>query len=222
MEAGVKERTPPSDDGADQVTATPRKEELSPEEARRLEREEARQDAAVEAFNRDHEELTEEDEQDALDYLLAPKKPRLYDVAVQYDTDDGRVPLTFVVRGMDGRKLEEMEKRHRSETTGELDVIGYDCELVATACEFLESRRGRKIKINSDEFLTVKVPDPDNPDGELIEQKIEAPPVALEARFRTQLGLLSGVARSIRFVSGYDPQRVGEARRRLVNASGNS
>lgn len=225
MEAAVKEQGQQSEpdgegEGEDRIQAAPR--ELTQEESDRLEAEEAKQDAAVEAYARDHAELTVENEQDALDYLLAPKRPRLYDVKVQYDTDDGRVPLTFVVRGMDGRKMESMEQRHRSDSTGLLDQTSYDCELIAASCVYLESGSGRQVRLNSDEFLTLKVPNPDGAEGELMEQKVAAPPLALEKRFQTQLGLLMGVAREIRAVSGFDPQRVGSAHRRLVDAVGNS
>lgn len=218
VETEQKQRS--GSEGADGVSdAQPR--ELSEEESRRLEEEEQRGDASVEAYARDHEGLTEENEQDALDFLLAPKKPRLYDVKVDFDTDEGIRPLTFVLRAMDGRKIDEMEQRHRSETTGQIDVISYDCELVATATAWLEARKGRKIELDSEEFLTLLVPDPDNP-GQKIAQKVAAPPIALERRFQTQLGLLTGVARQVRAISGYDPQRVGSAHRRLVTAVGNS
>lgn len=190
-------------------------------QAERDEAEEARQDAAVEAYARDHEGLEEENERDALDFVLAPKAPRLYDVKVDYDTEAGVRPLTFVIRPVDGRKIDEMEQRHRSETTGLMDQISYDCELVGLATAFLEDRSGRQVKLDSREFLTVRVPDPDN-EGALVEQEMASAALALEARFRTQLGLLFGVAREIRRVSGYDPTRIGSANRRIVAAMGNS
>lgn len=184
---------------------------------------EAKGAAAVEAYARDHMGLTDENERDALDYVLAPKPPRFYDVKVQYETEDGPVPLTFVIRGYDGRKIDAIESRNRDEMTNRLDQTTYDCELITEAGVMLESATGRQVRFDSDEFLTLKVPDPDDPTGQTIKtQRVAAPPIALEARFKTQLGLLMGVANEIRSVSGYDPQRVGSAHRRLVVASGNS
>lgn len=171
--------------------------------------------AAVEAFARDHEGLTDGDERDALDFLLAPKPPRLYGIAVDYDTEAGVRKLTFVVRGMDGRRLDAIEQAHISETTGKLDVISAECQLVAEACVWLEDASGRRVEPKSDEFLTIQVPDKEP-------QKLASPAMAIEARFRTQLGLVAGVATQIRRVSGYDPSRVGSAQRRLADAVGNS
>lgn len=198
-----------------------RADEPTPADAARAEAEEQRQANAVEAYARAHEGLTEENERDALDFLLAPKPPRLYDVKTTYDTEDGPRKLTFVVRGVDGRKLDSIEQAHVSETTGRLDRISADCQLVAESTTFLEGRLGHQVELTSQQFLTVKVPNPDNPSG-FEEQQLASPADALEARFRTQLGLVSGVAAEIRRVSGYDPERVGSAKRRLVNAVGNS
>jgi hypothetical protein len=183
--------------------------------------EEARQAAATEAFARGHEELTDENERDALDFLLAPKPARLYDVKVTYETEDGPRPMVFVIRGHDGRKIDDIETSNRSEVTGRFDQITADCQLVAAATAFIEGRPGHRVELTSSEFLTVRVPNPDRP-GETMEHTFASPADAIEARFRTQLGLVSGIAQQIRRVSGYDPQRVGMANRRLVNAAGNS
>lgn len=183
---------------------------------------EAKGDAAVEAFARGHEELTEENERDALDYLLAPKPPRLYGVTVQYDTEDGLRPLTFVIRGMDGRRLDAIEQAHVSEATGLIDRISADCHLVAEGTVWLEvAGSDRQVKLDSAEFLTIRRPREGHPET-MEEHRLSAPPDALEARFKTQLGLLSGVSRELRRISGYDPERVGVAQRRLVDAVGNS
>lgn len=184
---------------------------------------------AVEAYARDHEDLTPADERDALDFLLAPKPPRQYGVRVQYDTEAGLKPLTFVIRGMDGRKLDSIEQANVSEATGTLDRITADCQLVAEATLCLEDASGRKVELGSPEFLTIRRPKAVGAGDELAEgeerfdeHRLASPADALEARFKTQLGLLNGVAREIRRISGYDPERVGVARRRLVDAVGNS
>lgn len=182
---------------------------------------EAKQAAATEAFARDHEGLTDENERDALDFLLAPKPPRLYDVKVEYETEDGPRKLTFVIRAYDGRKIDDIEQSNRSEVTRKFDQITADCQLVGAATAWLEGRPGHRVELTSTEFLTVRMPNPDKA-GEMIEHKLASPADALEAKFRTQLGIVSGVAQQIRRVSGYDASRVGMANRRLVNAAGNS
>lgn len=183
---------------------------------------EAKAAAAVEAFARDHEGLTDEDERDALDFLLAPKPPRLYGVTVQYDTEKGTLPLTFVIRGTDGRRIDAIEQLHVSETTGKVDAISAECQLVAEATVFLEGRPGHHVKLDSDEYLTVRKPKPEDEGGGFETVRLASPADAIEARFRTQLGLIAGVANHIRRISGYDPTRVGNAQRRLAAAVGNS
>jgi hypothetical protein len=183
--------------------------------------EEERREAALEAFSRDHEALTDEDEQDALDALLAPKPPRLYGVPVQFDTERGLKKLTFVIRGTDGRKIDAIEQQNVSDTTGKIDRLTADCQIVAEACVQLEGLSGRTVKLSDEEFLTIRRPHPDR-EGEMAEHRLASPADALEARFKTQLGLISGVAREVRRISGYDPERVGAANRRLVTAAGNS
>lgn len=182
---------------------------------------EARREASVEAYARGHEELTEENERDALDYLLAPKPARTYGVKVEYETDKGVEPLTFVIRAMDGRTIDSIEQRNVSESSGQLDAITANCELVAEACSGIESKSGRKVALDSDEFLTLQVPKQGGANGETEPKRLASPALALEARFRTQIGVIAGVAREVRRMSGYDPTRVGQAQRRLVEASGN-
>lgn len=176
---------------------------------------------AVEAFARDHEGLTDEDERDALDFLLSPKPPRLYGVTVDYDTEAGIRPLTFVIRGMDGRRLDAIEQAHISETTGKMDQISAECQIVVEATVALEGSTGRQVKPDSPEFLTVRVPKQDAP-GEFEQQTLASPAMALEARFKTQLGLIAGVAARVRAISGYDPRKVANPQRRLASAVGNS
>lgn len=177
-----------------------------------------RREAAVEAYARDHDGLTEGNERDALDYILGPKPPREYDVKVEVETDAGPRPMTFVIRAMDGRKIDSIEQTHVSQATGVIDRFGADSEIVAEALVMLESPR-RKVDPRSAEFLTMKVR---NRDTDEEEDFVHASPAeALLARYRTQLGLLAGVAREVRRVSGFDAGKVSEAKRRLIAASGN-
>jgi hypothetical protein len=176
---------------------------------------------ATEAFAQDRDELTVENEKSALDFLLAPKPPRWYGVTVDYDTEEGILPLTFVVRGVHGRKLDRLEQAAVSETTGKVDVISAELSIVAEATGHLLDGLGKRIELTSGEFLTVRVPNPDAP-GEWLTQRLAAPTEALEARFATQLGLIAGVAAKVRQLSGYDPRKVGDPKRRMTAAAGNS
>lgn len=174
---------------------------------------------AAEAFARGHEELTDDDERDALDFLLAPKPARLYSVKVEYDTEVGIRPLTFVIAALDGRKIDTIQQSYVNDSTGMLDKIGSDCALVVEATRFLEGMSGRQVTLDSREFLTMRQPNPDKPGG-VEEFQLASPVEALEARFKTQIGLIAGVAAQLQQISGFDPRRVGMAQRRLVDAVG--
>jgi hypothetical protein len=180
---------------------------------------EARGEAAVEAYARDHEDIPEEAERDALDYLLGAKPPRLYGVPVEMETDRGSAPLTFVIRAQDGRKLDATEQRFVNASTGVIDRTSADIAIVGEATLYLTSPSGRKVDPRSEEFRTMQVRRVDT--GEETTITHASPEEALEAQFRTQLGLLAGVAREVRRVSGFDPAKVGQAQRRLVEAAGN-
>lgn len=173
--------------------------------------------AAAEAFARDHDGLTEENERDALDYLLAPKPPRMYGVKVEYETEDGTRSLTFVIRGVNGRKIDDLEQANVKDTPDgarRMDQISADLALVAEGCLKLVTPK-QEVELRSESFRTIIRPGHDP-------LLLASPAEALEARFGTQLGLVSGVAREIRRVSGYDPSKVGAAQRRLMDAAGNS
>lgn len=221
---GETDRQPPPEEPRSRPDAPPPGVPGAPRAKPRGEgaEEEERGGLAVEAYARDHEGLTEENEQDALDFLLAPKPARVYGVTVQYDTEAGLLPLTFVVRGTNGRKIDEIEQSYVSETTGRMDGLGASCALVAEATLYIEGLVGNKVELSDEKFLTLNRPNPEDPDGPPLVTRLASPVEALEARFATQFGLLSGVAGEIRRISGYDPEKVGSARRRLVNAAGNS
>jgi hypothetical protein len=179
----------------------------------------AKGEAAIEAFARDHEALTDDDERDALDFLLAPKPARLYNVPTEYETERGTMRLLFVIRGMDGRRIDSIEQANVSDSTGKLDATTAACQLVAEGTAWLEGRPGHQVRMDSDEFLSLRVPDGE---GGMKVTRLASPADALEARFKTQLGLVAGVARELRRIAGYDPSKVGSAQRRLADAVGNS
>lgn len=192
--------------------------------------EEQRGAAAVEAFAQDREGLTDADEKDALDWLLGSKPAAQFDVVIQFDTPAGPLPLTFTLAAQDGRKLEKIDQRHVSETTGMLDEIGAACEIVAEATVGVSGRPGHSIDLRSPEFLTMRVLNRET--GEEQDHRFASPAEAIEQRFRTQLGLVQGAANRVRKVSGYDVSRVGDPKRRvqplrlendpLTHAAGNS
>lgn len=162
-------------------------------------------------------ELDDGEERSALDFLLGSPKAMEFDVEVQVDTDAGPKPLTFAIKAMDGRDLDAIEQRNRSQTTGLLNAIPANCEVVADATMRMVDHKGRVTDIRSDEFLTVM--SRRTPDEDPTPHKLASPAMALERRFRYQLGLITYVAAEIRRVSGYDSERVGPAQRKLVRAS---
>lgn len=161
--------------------------------------------------------LDDDEEKAGLDYLLGTAQATLHDVTVQLETPDGLKPITFVIRQMDGRKLDEIEQRHVNRATGTMDKFGSDVEVVATATKWLTDSTGREIDPKSEEFRTVAQRDPMTHEVKTI--VLGSTVLALERKFQVQLGLLSGVADQVRRVSGFDPERVGKAQRRLVEAS---
>jgi len=149
----------------------------------------------------------DEAEKGALDWLLTAEKPPPWEVKVQSLTPEGFKPLVFVIEPQDGRKIVEIEDRN---TSGQgplrkLDEIANNAELVAAATVGIEDpATGRKIKLNSPEFLG------DMPGA--------SPATALERRFARQAGLLMGVAGQVRSISGYNSDHVEKARHRAVSA----
>lgn len=161
--------------------------------------------------------LDEEEERDALDWMLGDAPPINYDVTVQWETPQGRKPLTFVIRQMDGRKIDSIEQSHLNRQTGVLDKFASDAEIVAEATLFLTTPAGKQVDVRSATYRTVKIRDRET--GEMREQELASTPAALLFRFRKQLGLLAGVANQVKRTAGWDPERVSDAQRRLVEAS---
>jgi hypothetical protein len=153
------------------------------------------------------EKLTPEQEHNALHFLLGPRRPLQHKVTVQYETPEGVQPLTFLIRSMDGRAIDRIEQANVSEATGRVDQITANCQIVAEATQQIRDESGESVQPKSEQFRTV------NP---------EQPPLAsaadaLEARFKDQLGLIAGIAREVRRVSGWDAEKVGTAERVLVD-----
>lgn len=161
-------------------------------------------------------ELSEAEERSGLDWLLGDPQPTVHDVPVQFETPEGMVTITFVLNQLDARKIDELEQQHVNRGTGVVDQFSCDVVIVAEATRYLIDATGRQIAIASEEFRSVNQR---MPNGEVKSVLLASGPMALERRFQKQLGLLGGVAREVRRAAGFDPERVGKAQRRLVEAS---
>lgn len=157
------------------------------------------------------------EEKSALDWLLGDPKPIIYNVPVQYETPAGMVPMTFVLRQIDARKIDAIEQKHVNQATGVLNQFDANVELIAEATLFITDPSGKQMKLDSEEFRRAKRRDPTT--GEIVPFVLASGTLALERKFRMQLGLLNGVGVQIRRVAGFDTERVGKAQRRLVDAS---
>lgn len=151
-------------------------------------------------------------ERSALEYLLGTPTPARYKVEVQFETEDGLKPLIFRFKAMDGRKIDKIEQANISQVTGVMDKLTADAQLVVEATDVIEDPETKvTIAVKDERFRTMK-------DGE---QPLASTIDALEARFGTQIGLISGVASAIREAAGWNRERVGKASRLLVDAAGN-
>jgi hypothetical protein len=153
--------------------------------------------------------LDRDDEKSVLDYLVgATHRPESY-VDVQLDTKGGRKRLRVHLRSLDERKMDEIDRAHR---TGDppfqqLDMAAFNAAMVAEACTaFEDPETGGRVNPNTPDFIG------------------QAPnlEVAMEARFRFQPGLLSSLAEEVRRLSAYSPDRVGSSQRMIQTAVGNS
>lgn len=163
-------------------------------------------------------ELDESEELSALDWLLGTPRPIVHDIPVDLETESGMRKLTFVTGRIDPRKIDGIELRNVQQSTGRVDRITADCEIIAELCTEMFDATGKRVSLRSDEFLTVPGAARDHR-GEPESLKLASPALALERRFGGQEGLLTLVAAEIRRLGGYDPQRLGTSQRRLVEAS---
>lgn len=143
-----------------------------------------------------------EAERTVIDWLLAPQAPIKYEVPVDFDTEVGPRKLIFVIRSMDSMVIDQIERRNVDASTGRSEDLLINAQLVTEALiEFRSEDGAHRVDIRSPEFLR-GIPDP---------------AIALEQHFHWQAGLLAGVAMEVRRVSGWAPDRVGTARRALVD-----
>lgn len=144
-------------------------------------------------------------------WLLQPQRAPEGTCEVQFDTPEGRQTLLWDIRAVPGETIDAIELENTSETTGRLDVTQAAAELVAKATIEIRPATGASgpsIDINSELFRS-------GPTG-MVPNAAEA----LKARFYFQSGILTFLQNEIRSLSGWSPDRVGPAKRKLVNLSG--
>lgn len=185
-------------------------EQVAREEAERLLAEAAKgQDAAKEAID------TPRKEAQVLGFLLGPPKPLVFGLPVEYDTDEGRVTLRFVIQQLRGEKFREIEKHNSKDgSLGPLAEIDQTRVSAETAWEAILAIQvpatGEEIRLNDQKFL-------DNGAGHPM------PGVdAILSRFGYQFGIIEGVVGEVRRISGWDGERIGTASRMVVEAVSNS
>lgn len=164
--------------------------------------------------DRDRPVAEQRAEASALDFVLGAPRPLKYDVPVTVDVPGGRsAEMVFVVRQVDGSRILELEDEH---TQGigpfaKLDDARFNAALVSEACIEMQEKNSngqvvRRVTADSPEFVG----------------QFGSPAIAMEKRFGFQAGVLSGIAGQIRSVSGWRPDRVGQAERPIREAVGNS
>lgn len=162
------------------------------------------------------EKVNEEEERGALSFLLGAQRAPRYRVTVQYDTDDGRKELAWVLRALPAEKLDEIEKRNTKEggpgQLPQMDDQRIAAETIAEATvEIRDPVTGDSTNPREERFRR-------QPDGEIIEDPAEV----LHQRFYYQSGVLAALVGEVRSISGWGPDRVGRAQRVIVDAAGNS
>lgn len=152
--------------------------------------------------------VTPREEREALAYLLGSGgKAFAHTVPIEWDTDDGRKTIKWKIRSMAGTRIDEIEREARKDENDPFAGINqYQAAagIVAEATVFPD--------VKSEEFRTP--PEGGRPDAD--------PADALQRIFRYQSGVLVGLAERVREISGWGEDRVGQAKRDLVRAAGNS
>lgn len=154
-------------------------------------------------------------EKSAIEYLLGQQRPHVYKVPVKFDTDAGLKDLDWHVKTLDGKTIDDIEKRNTKEPNNpfsEQDDYKVAAEIiVAATVKVVDKVTGEETLPTDDRFRA-------GADGRLVADPAEA----LRLRFYYQSGTMMGLAGAIRRLSGWGNDRVGEASRVLAVAAGNS
>lgn len=165
-------------------------------------------------------ELKASGERSAVGYLLGKAKAPKYKVRVDFATDDGDVVLWFYIHSLDSARIDAIENTHtdRTKVTADgmpdVDQLRINAEIVTDACITISD--GEPGTAAYETGGQTKPTDPDFLAGNVSGAE------ALQQRFHWQAGLLAGVAREVRRISGWAPDRVGQAARVLVDVAGGS
>ena len=154
-------------------------------------------------------QLTDEQERSALDWFLGASRVLEYDVPVEFETPAGMKKLVFHLRQLDDARMQEIDEENRQGDPAspfrKLDVSAFNAALVAEA------------------FVYVVDPTTGQRRGpEEVRGGVPALPMAFQIRFKTQPGLLEGLAARIREKAGFGEDRVGTASRSLVESGKDS
>lgn len=163
----------------------------------------------------DAKKMKRDAEHDVIAFFLGQQAAPRYKMRVEFDTPVGMLPMEWVVRALDGKTIDEIEKRHTPDNQGpfgEMDDLAANAELVAEATVLIrDPKSGTEITIDDPRIRQTA-------DG----REVVSINDAIKARFHWQSGLLAGMAGNVRRASGWAPDRVGEATRVMSDAAGNS
>lgn len=155
-------------------------------------------------------------ERSVVAFLLGQQRAPRYGVRVEFATDEGDMPLWFLISSLDSKRIDDIEKAHtdRNSVMGEVDDLTINAEIVADATVAIGS-----VDPKSSEWADCEKTIPTSED--FLHGNASAAE-ALKQRFHWQGGLLTGVATQVRRISGWAPDRVGQAERVLVDVAGGS
>jgi hypothetical protein len=188
------------------TTEQPSAESLIPEEAPEAVREIAKNPPAG---AEGHEPITAQQEHDAVFYLLSTPQPILWQTDVKYETPEGTAVLEWIVRSLKPSEIDEPERRYlkAAGSPEDLDDIGLAAEIIVKATLRVTDKASQRIiDLNSKEFRA----------------GVASSAEALKIRLEYQGGILPSLANEIRRISGWGPDRVGQARRVLVDVASKS
>lgn len=155
-------------------------------------------------------------ERSAVKYLLGKQAAPRYAVPVEFATNDGDVRMWFYVHSLDSKRIDKIEKTHTDDTTvmGESDNLAIAAQVCADALVTISDGKPGTPEYDAGSKT--------HPNDEDFREGLASGADALRTRFHWQEGLLTGVAQQVRRISGWAPDRVGQAERVLVDVAGGS
>lgn len=147
------------------------------------------------------QDLTAQEEHEALEFLLGATTALEYEVPVTLETDRGPRPLRARIRQVDDTVFQRADEANRAGDGpfgGKLNVTGFNAAVLEKALIALNDQ-----PVDTERFVG------GHPKG------LQG---AITLRFKNQPGLLDTLVDRVREVSGYKQDRVGKAQRVLVEA----